>query len=62
MNSLSVQFANQSNMIEELNDYLKTKANIEAFESLDANLSRTKQQQADLQEVRDKLQSSLEDL
>ena len=48
VNSLSVQFANQSNMIEELNDYLKTKANIQAFESLDANLSRTKQQQADL--------------
>lgn len=62
VNSLSVQFANQSNMIEELNDYLKTKANIQAFESLDANLSRTKQQQADLQEVQDKLQSSLEDL
>ena len=43
MGSLSVQFANQSGMIAELNDYLKTKASVEAFEALDANLSRTKE-------------------
>ena len=53
--SLSVQFANQSSMIEELNDYLKTKASIEAFEALDASLSQTKEHQAGLQESKDKL-------
>lgn len=49
MGSLSVQFANQSGMIEELNDYLKTKASIEACEALAANLSQTKEHQAGLQ-------------
>ena len=62
MGSLSVQFANQSDMIEELNDYLKTKASVEAFEALDANLSQTKEHQAGLQESKGKLQSALEDL
>jgi chromosome segregation ATPase len=62
MGSLSVQFANQSGMIEELNDYLKTKASIEAFEALATNLSQTKEHKADLQESKDKLQSALEDL
>jgi hypothetical protein len=62
MGSLSLQFANQSDMIEKLNDYLKNKASIEAFEALDANLSQTKEQQAGLQASKDKLQSSLEDL
>lgn len=62
MGSLSVQFANQSDMIVELNDYLKTKASIEAFEALNTNLSQTKEHRAGLQESKDKLQSALEDL